>query len=200
MAVLAFAEQPHLLAVAAAVARGSGLHVGRRVALRAGHLGSGRQGEPPVRHSDADSIGVGSARRRQPIGRIPRERPPRSTLAAYLSPIGAKRWVAPPSWPAPPSPDWSPPAGWPLDPAWGPPPPGWVFWQSGPPSKRRVWLLVAAAFGAVGIVVAVIASVSAGMSRDHSVRYEVTGSATSASVTVTLPGGSVSRLESRMPF
>jgi len=41
---------------------------------------------------------------------------------------GHHRFAMPPGWPAQ-APDWVPPDGWEPDPAWGPAPYGWTFWQ-----------------------------------------------------------------------
>jgi hypothetical protein len=42
-----------------------------------------------------------------------------------------KRFVVPPSWPAPPRRNWIPPKTWRPDPSWPPAPEGWKFWVDG---------------------------------------------------------------------
>lgn len=44
------------------------------------------------------------------------------------SPHNGFRYNSPPNWPAPPE-GWTPPEGWQADPAWGPAPEGWQFWE-----------------------------------------------------------------------
>jgi hypothetical protein len=70
-----------------------------------------------------------------------------------------KRFVVPPSWPAPPRRSWLPPRTWRPDPSWPPAPADWKFWVNsmgkpvtgplglyGAPSRRKV---VAGVSGAV---------------------------------------------------
>lgn len=75
-----------------------------------------------------------------------------------------KRFVVPPSWPAPPRRSWVPPKTWRPDPSWAPAPEGWRFWvdgrgkpvhgpigQYGAPSRRAVYAGAAALIVFAGV-------------------------------------------------
>ncbi|WP_371405631.1 excalibur calcium-binding domain-containing protein [Kribbella sp. NBC_00662] len=109
---------------------------------------------------------------------------------------------SPPSWPAPPEPNWQPPPGWQPDPSWPPAPPGWAFWlnarglRTRGPSGRYgaeppVKLIAGWAAGAVAFIVilgAIGASNSpAAVSSAPGTTVTVPGPTT----TVTVPGAEV---------
>lgn len=80
------------------------------------------------------------------------------------------RFKTPPGWPAPPDPDWRPPAGWQPDPEWPPAPNGWRFWTNergarslGPRGRYGAigrGRLIAAVTAAVIVLLAVISAFS----------------------------------------
>jgi hypothetical protein len=53
----------------------------------------------------------------------------RGRLVRAKAPAGSMRWNNPPGWPSVPE-GWSPPSGWEPDPAWPPAPYGWPLWTA----------------------------------------------------------------------